>query len=379
MLKNIIVIVALVLTQTAIAKKRNINDVVCLFVNGMMNEKNWAENSARVLNNALKNDKRMMGLNCSLQYNTTMGLFDLARSAEYAFNNDELSLLEARLYSWVVKSATPRQTFLELNEMEIKKYDEISTQLGVGDIQRKIIPREEEVRNFIDQLGKKFLQTITSGHPLILVAHSEGNFVVREAVKKYNLCNVAMGNLRIIAIGTPANSIPCGGSYVTLHGDRLINDILSSIIKPLQSNTPGDGHEFVGAYMLPNSPGEKKIMDLIASAISDLVDTTPPTKTSVDANPHEDFVRIDRAASVGGSGISFPSSIWEIPPVEDLSKYLGLENPSTGIKKNTGSFSGHADAAPVYKDTPTSSTHKRVKKRPPTTTVGELSGSGTGQ
>lgn len=112
--------------------------------------------------------------------------------------------------------------------------------------------RSTAVTQQVTQQLQTFLQ---QGNRVVLVTHSQGNFVGNEAYN--NLAANLVGSVRRVGAAVPSNSISGGGPYVTLKRD-FIRNIPSSLAPNVPasgdqtSDCPADtwlNHNFIGCYL----------------------------------------------------------------------------------------------------------------------------------
>ncbi len=106
-----------------------------------------------------------------------------------------------------------------------------------------------------DQVTQQLRTFLQQGNRVVLVTHSQGNFIGNEAYN--NIAANLVGSVRRVGAAVPTNSISGGGPYVTLKRD-FIRNVASSLAPNVPasgdqtSDCPADtwlNHNFIGCYL----------------------------------------------------------------------------------------------------------------------------------
>lgn len=129
----------------------------------------------------------------------------------------------------------------------------------------------------------------SSGTPLLLVPHSQGNFYA----------NILYGDLiathavKIVSVATPATSTAGNGDYVNSKNDRVVTTIVETArtwnVDIPKTDTDSMGHSFTAVYLDPVlAIGRKAVLDKIETALKSLkpeITGVPITLSWSDSTP----------------------------------------------------------------------------------------------
>jgi hypothetical protein len=113
---------------------------------------------------------------------------------------------------------------------------------------------------------------IEKGGKVLLVAHSQGNFIANEAVltTRNSLMihwDTDQQKVRLVSVATPTASVEGEGSYTTLSSDGVIRPIPTALAANVTNSTPVPGifdHEFVKHYLNGDASGSQIIHQIDA-------------------------------------------------------------------------------------------------------------------
>lgn len=117
-----------------------------------------------------------------------------------------------------------------------------------------------------------YSQELQAGNNVIVVSHSQGNFYINAAYPKVTV--PAALYFGTIGLASPANSVPFGGSYLTLFNDIILYVPLS-LGWNVANNTPTDRcnsdynsmflcHDFVNSYLAGDVSGPQLLKSLVS-------------------------------------------------------------------------------------------------------------------
>lgn len=163
------------------------------------------------------------------------------------------------------------------------------------------------------KIRNKFDEVLNNGGAVNIIAHSQGNYFSYEVVSNINLPN----NTRLLSIGSPLGVIHDTGKSINLREDmvvRLFNhnigwnysnisdntwNIISNNIplptvlianeftlrsKNIEVNNDKRGHNFINAYLKPNSEVREAILDTMAKYYLDMGGNTVPRINNIQGN-----------------------------------------------------------------------------------------------
>jgi hypothetical protein len=148
-----------------------------------------------------------------------------------------------------------------------------------------IVQQQIETHNYIKD---QFLPTLNNGGSVNVVAHSQGNFFANNVLSEINQSN----NTRLLSVGSPDIRLQANGDFVNLREDAIVrvtqpnlgwnysnisdftwnNDIINNLIfdeveLAIQNdivNSDTKGHNFITAYLKPDSDSREAIIDTMA-------------------------------------------------------------------------------------------------------------------
>lgn len=116
----------------------------------------------------------------------------------------------------------------------------------------------------------KIITYVQQGNRVIVVSHSQGNFVANTAIE--SLPNNYQQAVRLVSVATPANHVAGGGPYATL-GLDIINNVPGSLPSNVSQFFPclGDpilNHSFTECYLTQSDTARSRITNGVTDGFS---------------------------------------------------------------------------------------------------------------
>jgi hypothetical protein len=221
-------------------------------------------------------------------------------------------------------------------------------------------------RKVVEEFKARLMTLITQGDKILIVAHSQGNIVVNDALRDLRQASVSLDSVGVVGLASPDTSeAPIKGLYITSSKDPVIN-FTNTVVHSLPSNFATDvalsgiqNHYVVEGYLNPsiaNQSGQTirgKVVDSVRLAKEALESCglalvlTPPS-ASVKLGDSYQFTVV--STSPGRDNATAPPPSISIQPqpglfeVTSLSTNQGVATFSIrGLTVSTFKFTVHND------------------------------------
>jgi hypothetical protein len=201
------------------------------FGNGIMNTEEEAEMSKERLHHFIsKNIQISTPYSIKLSYNYSYGLVaDLAET----------------YYQLKKEGQAPKDFFTTLLTLFTGSYAKAA---GIVAEILALYPEAEENRNLTEMVNA-YKSSISNGHKVILVSHSQGNLF---GVRSYDkLASWQKRYFKQVSVASPAGRVAGGGKHVTLESDEIISKVFGSLPANARNSQIASSwdHGFVESYL----------------------------------------------------------------------------------------------------------------------------------
>jgi len=237
------------------AAERPCHQPYVYFGNGVWNDWGEAANSADLLSRRLESHITGTDLEGAVEYDvfynpSTGAICDLLETFLQNFETDVSQFWR------FLAGLEPMPDILQDRMREISELADAAI----------VVASPEELREYTDTYN----QHLREGHPVVVVAHSQGNLWANIAYLGIEHEN--LDRFGIVSVANPDDHVAGNGPYTTIDEDLVIWAVRDSLPANL-NNFFGinlrdySGHKFIDSYMASGHPAATKILDDVVSVI----------------------------------------------------------------------------------------------------------------